>query len=30
VVYDNQPGAEEDAELTNEIGGGNIIVHTAK
>ena len=30
VVYDNQFGDEDDAELTTTIGGGNIIVHKGK
>jgi PKD repeat protein len=30
VVYDNQIGAEEDADPTTTIGGGNIVIHKAK
>jgi hypothetical protein len=30
VVYDNQMGAEEDADPTTAIGGGSIVVHTGK
>jgi hypothetical protein len=30
VIYDNQMGAEEDAEATTEIGGGSIVIHKAK
>jgi len=30
VIYDNQPGAKDDANLTTELGGGNIRIHKAK
>lgn len=30
IVYDNQLGDEDDADLTTEIGGGSIVIHTAK
>ncbi|MDH5382713.1 MAG: T9SS type A sorting domain-containing protein, partial [Cyclobacteriaceae bacterium] len=30
VIYDNQPGAANDADTTNEIGGGSITVHDGK
>jgi len=30
LVYDNQIGDTDDADLTTEIGGGSIVVHTKK
>jgi hypothetical protein len=30
VVYDNQPGAEDDATPSTVIGGGPIIIHSQK
>jgi hypothetical protein len=30
LVYDNQIGADDDAEPTTEIGGGSIVIHTKK
>ena len=27
IVYDNKMGADEDADPTTEIGGGNIVIH---
>jgi hypothetical protein len=30
VVYDNQTGADEDADPTTAIGGGSIVIHTSK
>jgi len=30
VVYDNQIGADDDAEPTTAIGGGSIVVHKAQ
>jgi len=30
VVYDNQPGDTDDAELTTAIGGGAIVIHSGK
>jgi len=29
IVYDNQPGDKDDAELTTELGGGRIVIHKA-
>jgi len=28
--YDNQPDAEDDAEIVMELGGGSIVIHTSK
>lgn len=28
IIYDNQPGAADDANLVTVIGGGSIIIHT--
>jgi PKD repeat protein len=30
VIYDNQPGADEDIDPITELGGGSIVIHTAK
>jgi hypothetical protein len=30
VIYDNQLGAEDDAEATTTLGGGSIVVHSVK
>jgi hypothetical protein len=27
VIYDNQPGAADDADATTGLGGGNIVIH---
>jgi hypothetical protein len=30
IVYDNQMGDADEADLTTEIGGGSIVIHTKK
>jgi hypothetical protein len=30
IIYDNQHGDDDDAEVTTELGGGSITIHTKK